>query len=95
MTILVLSSAPSKQVYEELAKTINTSSDMPDGLILHAATESEDGSVQVVDVWESREEADQYERERVAPAVALVELSNGPIQLPPAKYVEPFDVILP
>jgi hypothetical protein len=40
----------------------------PDGLIIHGASETADGTVRTVDVWESQQHVDEFERTRLAPA---------------------------
>lgn len=55
----------------------------PEGLILHTAGFDDDAGVfRILDVWETREQAQQYEHERVLPLVA--ELA-GPDAAPPAR----------
>jgi hypothetical protein len=98
MTVVMLSTAPSRVLYERVAGVIDTSSNMPDGLILHTATEVGDGSVHIIDVWETRDEAEHFAANRLAPAIAAVAEGLDSDQPPPAsepEFLEPFDLILP
>ena len=48
-----------------------------DGLIVHTAGPSDAGT-RVVDVWESKEHADRFFRDRILPALAAVGVEPGP-----------------
>ncbi len=58
-----------------------------DGLLLHLARQTAEG-VQVIEVWESREQFERGTREVVGPAVAEVLGDQGP----PASVVTEFEV---
>ena len=45
----------------------------PDGLIVHAAGFSGDGTFRIFDVWESAEHAQRFHDERLAPVLAALE----------------------
>lgn len=47
------------------------------GLIVHAAGSSDVG-VLSIDVWESREHSERFFDERLAPAMATLEIAGGP-----------------
>ena len=47
------------------------------GLIVHAAGPSEAG-VRSIDVWETKEQSDQFFAERLMPAMATLDISGGP-----------------
>jgi len=48
-----------------------------DGLLIHLARATADG-FQIVEVWDSREQAERYEREVVGPIAAEVASSTSP-----------------
>lgn len=72
MAILQVSTASSREAYDAVERTLNLSADRPNGMIVHAAAEQPDGSVLIVDVWESDAAMDAFERARLFPAFASV-----------------------
>jgi hypothetical protein len=48
---------------EKMGKT-----DPPDGLIVHTVTPIDSGGIRVMDVWESQEQLERFEEERIMPA---------------------------
>ena len=72
MAILQVSTATSREAYDVVERTVNLSADRPNGMIVHAAAEQADGSVLIVDVWESDAAMDAFERDRLFPAFASV-----------------------
>jgi hypothetical protein len=77
-----VSEAPNRELYDSLSKKVNLLGDRPTGLILHAAGETATGTVQIVNVWESRADADAFERDRLLPvfetAGITARLTTGP-----------------
>ena len=56
--------------YDAIARRVDVASNPPDGLIVHTAGwDEESGVFRVFDVWESREQADRFIRERLQPAL--------------------------
>lgn len=93
MPLVMVSKAFSRAEYESVAEKLAMATDRPDGLVLHAASETDDGEVQIVDVWESAAHAEQFERERLFPAFASTGMMERAEALGrPAAY-EPFDYI--
>lgn len=58
MALLQVSEAPSRSAYE--AVTAALGGDRPAGRLLHAAAERPDGTVQIVDVFDSQESLDAF-----------------------------------
>lgn len=58
-------------VYDAVSTKLDLGSDHPLGLISHAAGEA-DGSWHIVEVWESEEFAQEFDRERLVPAIEAV-----------------------
>jgi hypothetical protein len=81
------------EAYDEIAALIGAREDPPAGLILHTAG-MVDGSMQIMDVWETAEDADVFDRERVGPAVTQV---MGPMGGPPPglKIYELHEIVQP
>ena len=67
--------------YEEIARRLDTDANPPDGLIVHTAGEV-DGAWQVVDVWQSAGAKEQFDRERLLPAIEAM-MAGQPIDQPP------------
>jgi hypothetical protein len=61
--------APSGENYGKAVDLTQFENNPPEGLIVHAAGEV-DGKFQVIDIWESAEAADKFEREVHAPKAA-------------------------
>ena len=68
MTVVMLSTAPDRDVYDVVSKLVNISADRPAGLILHAAAELPTGEVQIFDVWDSEESISAFAAQRMMPA---------------------------
>lgn len=58
-------------VYDAVSSRLNLVTDHPLGLISHAAGEA-DGSWHIVEIWESEDFAEQFDRERLVPAIEAV-----------------------
>jgi quinol monooxygenase YgiN len=89
MPLLQVSSAPSRAVYEAVDNVVGLTSNRPAGMLLHAAAEQADGTVVIVDVWESSDAMDAFERGRLLPAFAA---AQRPMADPPTR-LEAFQVI--
>jgi hypothetical protein len=62
---------------------------MPAGLIVHTASQRADGTVQIIDVWETRQAADAFANNVIRPAVERM-MTDGDEREP--EMLEPFDV---
>ena len=83
------------EFYDALHAEINSRTTLPvDGLLLHIGRATA-GGFQVIEVWESREQADRFNDDVVLPALA--EMSGGqPPEPPPAREeFEPRGLIVP
>lgn len=90
MPIVMVSNAPSRALYEQVAAEAHIDAERPDGLIIHTASETGDGSVRIVDVWESQQHVDDFERTRLIPAFEAIGAPGGP---PQREITEPFNII--
>jgi hypothetical protein len=61
----------SQEVYDSVTSELDLEREHPLGLISHAAGEAE-GCWQIVEIWESEDYAQRFDRERLAPAVEAV-----------------------
>lgn len=70
MAVLQTSTAPSRALYDAVERVVGLSADRPAGMLIHAAAEQADGTVLMVDVWESDAAMDAFEQGRLLPALA-------------------------
>jgi heme-degrading monooxygenase HmoA len=89
--MIFIGEAENREIYEAVARQANMAADRPAGLVLHSAGETESGAVRIVDVWESAEHAEAFQRDRLFPAMREVGHA-GPDGPEPERY-EPFDYI--
>jgi hypothetical protein len=96
MTVLVTMDLPvTRADVEAVAVDLNVAHNPPDGLIVHIATEGENG-VHIVDVWESAEHHARFAAERLGPSVAKVSAERGiPMDGGPPDFtiVDAFDLV--
>ena len=71
----------SQELYERLTALLEA--DGPFGGILHVAGPRPEGGWRVLEVWETREEAETFLRERLAPALEALGVT-GPV--PPVEF---------
>jgi hypothetical protein len=93
MPIVQVSQANSREQYEAVSNVLDLSSNRPAGLILHSASETASGGVEIVDVWESAEQAGAFERERLFPAFAATGVMDEISARPRPIAYEPFDYV--
>jgi len=72
-----------QEVYEQIRAHLGL--EKPAGGIFHVAGPSPNGGWRVIEIWESRDEADRFFRERFLPAIQALGL-EGP---PPAREFWP------
>ncbi|MDT4924714.1 MAG: hypothetical protein QOG01_2427 [Pseudonocardiales bacterium] len=93
MTVVQISQASNREQYQQIAKIVDLTDNRPAGLLLHAATELPDGTVQIVDVYDSAEALEAFGQQRIFPAFAeagiLAEMTARP---QPIGY-EPFEFV--
>jgi hypothetical protein len=68
------------EMYQGVQAKIDVNADPPPGLIVHTAGEV-DGALQIVDVWESQDDAERFAEERLRPAIR--ELAGEDAAQPP------------
>jgi len=90
MPIVMVSHAPSRDLYEQVAAEAHIDAERPDGLIIHTASETADGTVRIVDVWESAQHVEEFERTRLMAAFEAIGAPGGP---PQREITEPFNII--
>ena len=66
--------------------------EQPKGLILHMVIKREDG-LRHFEVWESRQEWERFQQERVAPAVAKMLAAVGVTEPPPRPEAQEMELV--
>jgi quinol monooxygenase YgiN len=84
MAFILVSTSPSRPLYDAVDRLVDLSGDRPGGMILHAAAEQADGTILIVDAWESEEAMDAFERSRLLPAFAT--MPGAPMPEPPTRH---------
>jgi hypothetical protein len=79
--------------YEEVNRVMGVDSDVPEGLIAHAGGEV-DGQWEIVEIWESAEQAERFDSERLTPAIEAV-MGAAPPGPPQMSIYDAHRVILP
>ena len=74
MTVVQVSGAPDRASYEKVRALLPSTP--PQGLIAHAASELPDGTVQIVDLYESREDMEAFVTSALFPAFAQAGLMD-------------------
>jgi hypothetical protein len=85
MALMLVSNAPSRDAYDAIERLVNFTGNRPSGLLLHAAAETADGGVMIVDIWESDGAMDAFERERLFPAFQAGGMADA-MQAPPTRH---------
>lgn len=85
MALMQVSSAPSRDAYDAIERLVDVIGDRPSGLLVHSAAETADGTVLVVDIWESDAAMDAFEHDRLFPAFATGGMADA-IQSPPTRH---------
>jgi hypothetical protein len=78
--------------YEAVNAKLNAQSDPPAGLIIHTATQLDDG-MKAIDIWESEADFQSFRESRLGPAV--VEVAGPDAPTPEIEAYELFDVNQP
>jgi len=71
--------------YEAVNAQVGLEDKQPPGLLLHCAGEV-DGAWQIIDVWESEEQARTFDEEQLAPAIEAVMGMRPPGPPPSTEY---------
>ena len=74
-----------REAYDAVDAKVGVEADPPEGLIMHCAAEA-GGTWQIVEVWESEDDALRFDSDRLGPAIADITGSSGPPPSSPAIY---------
>ncbi len=76
-------------VYDQMRERLGIGDTPPPGAVFHAAATAEDGKVRIVEVWDSREQAEAW-GEKVAAAREEAGLDGRP---PSIEYLEVHNIV--
>lgn len=93
MPVVQVSHAPSRAEYEKVSEHLALGDERPEGLIVHAASETAAGEVEIVDVWESAEALQRFAQERLFPAFEAAGVAEQAMQGERPTAYEPFDYV--
>ena len=63
--------------YDAVTKKINVDAEPPEGMIVHTAGFTEDGTFRIFDVWEDSDSMNRFDEERLGPAIQEVMGGDG------------------
>jgi hypothetical protein len=58
--------------YDAVNQKLDVQGAPPSGLQIHAAGKADDGRMRIIEVWDSRQSWDQFNEQRLTPAIAEV-----------------------
>jgi hypothetical protein len=70
--IHVLPEGIGQEQYDGVNQKLDAQGSPPAGLKIHAAGQGEDGRWRIIEVWESRAQWDEFNKQRLTPAIAEV-----------------------
>jgi len=85
----IIEAGTSPAQYDHLRDALAITSTPPPGAVFHLAAIGEDGNIRIVEVWDSREEAEAW-GEKVMAARAEAGLVGGP---PSIEYLEVHSIL--
>ena len=97
MGIVVIGHAPNREMYEAVndAMTAANGGQMPTfaGLVVHTASQLQDGRIQVVDVWESAEAEQNFTENFLMPAFVKAGVPAEAMAAGAPERTEPFELV--
>jgi hypothetical protein len=76
--------------YDKIRERVRGGGETPAGAVFHVAALGSDGTIRIIDVWDSREQADQFAEQVAAARADLGIGGSGP---PAIEYLEVHHVI--
>jgi hypothetical protein len=75
------------EVYDSINREMGVEDDLPQGLIAHYAAHTGDAML-IFDVWESKEDYDRFEQDKLMPAVQKLGMGPPPDGGPQPTFAE-------
>ena len=82
-----------KEMYEQARKEVDWEHKKAAGAIFHAAAFDDDGTLHVVDVWDSKESMDTFFKDRLAPAFEKLSIPFPEYEVFPAHNINTYSSI--
>jgi hypothetical protein len=83
--------APGTDNYDAISEKLDAQNNPPEGLIAHTAGRDSNGVFRIFDIWESREQAQRFQDERLMPIVQeVMQQSSG--DTPPPDMVDMYEL---
>lgn len=79
--------------YDAISEQLDARTTPPPGMILHSAGYTDDNRFQIIEVWETDEDAGRFRRERLMPIIARLAGANA--EPPDVSSYETYAVIRP
>jgi hypothetical protein len=74
---------PGTEIYDAVNKKLDAERNPPEGLIAHTAGRDSNGVWRIFDIWESREQAERFQADRLMPIVQEMMQQAGGDARPP------------
>jgi hypothetical protein len=84
-------SAPGTGNYDAVGEKLDARNNPPEGLIAHTAGRDSNGVFRIFDIWESREQAQRFQEERVMPIVQEM-MSQGREDMSPPDTMDTYEL---
>jgi hypothetical protein len=85
------SAAPGTDNYDAMGAKLDAVNHPPEGLIVHTAGRDSNGVWRIFDIWESREQAQRFQEERVMPIVQEM-MEQGTRTMTPPSVVDIYEL---
>jgi hypothetical protein len=86
----IIETGTTPEQYEQVRSRLGVEGNRPPGALVHIAAKGEDGKIRIIDVWDSREQAEQW-GEKVR--AVRQELGIGEAAPPPITYFDAHRVL--
>jgi hypothetical protein len=98
MAVMVISrmDGGKPEVYDQVNEQLGVEADPPEGLIVHASGDR-DGTFEVVNIWQSREQFDTFLNGRLRPTIKSIVGDEAFAAMPEAQrtFVELHELVVP
>ncbi len=91
MALVSISSAPDQERYDRVSRALDLESRPVTGLLVHTAARLDDGTIQIVQVFDSPEAMRAFREERMLPAFSAAQVEPDPVNAP--RIVETFHLV--